>query len=126
MNEKIKIVFADDNAQSLMLLKMLISMEDDMEVVGSASNGIDAIELAKELQPSILFLDVRMPEMTGFQAAEVLGKELPELPVVIMSADVTVADMIRAKDSGAKDMLEKPVARDELLACIRKLANANL
>jgi len=70
MADKVRILLADDHAILRSGLKALLSLEPDLEVIGEASNGREAVKLAQQLTPDVIVMDISMPEMDGLQAAE--------------------------------------------------------
>ena len=88
MNEKIKIVLADDNKDFCQLLKEYLSNEDDIEILGIAKDGIEALELVQKTQPDLLVLDVIMPHLDGLGVIEKLNSmDLPKQPkIIVLSA----------------------------------------
>lgn len=88
MNEKIKIVLADDNKDFCQVLKEYLSNEDDIEILGIAKDGIEALDLVKKTQPDLLVLDVIMPHLDGLGVIEKLNAmNLPKMPkIIVLSA----------------------------------------
>ena len=117
----IRVLIVDDISSTLDNLRKLLSFEDDIEVVATASNGREAIEVAKLHSPDIVLMDVNMPEMDGIQATEVLATEAPNSPVIIMSVQGERDYLRRAMQSGAREFLIKPFSGDELIASIRRV-----
>ena len=117
----IRVLIVDDISSTLDNLKKLLSFEDDIEVVATATNGREAVEVAKQQGPDIVLMDVNMPEMDGIQATEVLATEAPNSPVIIMSVQGERDYLRRAMQSGAREFLIKPFSGDELIASIRRV-----
>ena len=88
MNEKIKIVLADDNKDFCQLLKEYLSNEEDIEILGIAKDGIEALDLVQKTQPDLLVLDVIMPHLDGLGVIEKLNSmDLPKQPkIIVLSA----------------------------------------
>ena len=116
----IRIVIAEDQKMLLGAIGALLNLEDDIEVVGQASNGKEAIELVKELRPDICIMDVEMPIMTGLEAAEQLKSGLSK--VVILTTFARDGYFQRAMDNGVKGYLLKDSPSDELVNAIRCIA----
>src|SRR5207302_8286540 len=95
--------------------------EPDIQVVGTAMNGMEGVEQAKKLPPEIVLMDVNMPVMDGIQATESLAEEVPGSPVIIMSVQGERDYLRRAMQSGAREFLIKPFSGDELIASIRRV-----
>ncbi|MFN2462342.1 MAG: response regulator transcription factor, partial [Candidatus Dormibacteria bacterium] len=108
----IRVLIVDDISSTLDNLKKLLSFEDDIEVIATATNGREAIEAAKRHGPDLVLMDVNMPEMDGIQATEVLATEAPNSPVIIMSVQGERDYLRRAMQSGAREFLIKPFSGD--------------
>jgi pilus assembly protein CpaE len=117
----IRVVVVDDIPSTRENLKKLLSFEDDIEVVGTAGDGREGIEVSRQLQPHVVLMDVNMPGMDGISATESLAVELPQCPVVIMSVQGERDYLRRAMQSGAREFLIKPFTGDELVASIRRV-----
>ncbi|MHB1501774.1 MAG: AAA family ATPase [Candidatus Dormibacteria bacterium] len=117
----IRVVVVDDISSTRENLKKLLSFEDDIEVVGTAGDGREGIEVSRQLQPHVVLMDVNMPGMDGISATEALAVELPQCPVVIMSVQGERDYLRRAMQSGAREFLIKPFTGDELVASIRRV-----
>jgi DNA-binding NarL/FixJ family response regulator len=117
----IRIVLADDHDIVRKGLRALVKGESDLEVVGEASNGLDAIHLVNNLVPDILVLDLVMPGMNGL---EVIGRVIQSTPVtciVVLSMHNNEGYVFEAFRSGAKAYVLKDNAADELIAAIRQV-----
>ncbi|MCA1062826.1 response regulator transcription factor (plasmid) [Cytobacillus spongiae] len=113
----IRIVIAEDQRMLLGALGSLLSLEDDMEVVGKAGNGEEAIALVHELKPDICIMDIEMPEKTGLEAAEELKGE--ECKVIILTTFARSGYFQRALKGGVKGYLLKDSPSEELANSIR-------
>lgn len=115
----IRIVIAEDQRMLLGALGSLLSLEDDMEVVGKASNGEEAVALAKELKPDICVMDIEMPGKTGLEAAE----ELKGLgcKVIILTTFARSGYFQRALKAGVSGYLLKDSPSEELAGSIRSV-----
>jgi pilus assembly protein CpaE len=117
----IRVVVVDDIASTRENLKKLLSFEEDIEVVGTASDGRAGIDVTRQLSPHVVLMDVNMPVMDGIAATETLAVEAPSSPVVIMSVQGERDYLRRAMQSGAREFLIKPFTGDELVASIRRV-----
>src|SRR5215208_958145 len=81
----IKVLIVDDIPETRENLKKLLAFEPDIEVVGTASTGREGVDLAKEMQPDIILMDINMPDMDGISATELITKAVPRTAVVMMS-----------------------------------------
>ncbi|CAM4014772.1 response regulator [Mesobacillus thioparans] len=115
----IRIVIAEDQRMLLGALGSLLSLEDDMEVVGKASNGEEAVALAKELKPDVCVMDIEMPGKTGLEAAE----ELKGLgcKVIILTTFARSGYFQRALKAGVSAYLLKDSPSEELAGTIRSV-----
>ncbi|MGA2840560.1 MAG: response regulator transcription factor [Steroidobacteraceae bacterium] len=117
----IRIVIAEDQALVRRGAAMLLSMEPDMEVVGQARNGVEAVELAQTLRPDVILMDLHMPLKGGVAATREITRDLPTCQVLVLTTlndDETVFEAVRA---GAHAYLLKDADEDELLETIRAL-----
>jgi DNA-binding NarL/FixJ family response regulator len=117
----IRIVIAEDQAHVRRGAAHLLSLEQDMEVVGQACNGAEAVELARVLQPDVILMDLHMPVKGGVSATREIIQMLPATQILVLTTlhdDETVFEAVRA---GAHAYLLKDAAEDELLATIRAL-----
>lgn len=117
--KKIKILLADDHRLLRMGLATLIASEKDMEVVGEAENGIEAVELARTLRPDIVIMDLMMPELSGAEATKTIHAELPDVKIMILTSFGTSAELAEAINAGAVGALIKDTATEDLVAAIR-------
>jgi DNA-binding NarL/FixJ family response regulator len=121
MQPVIRIVIAEDQAQVRRGAAHLLSLEADMEVVGQASNGVEAVELASILRPDVILMDLHMPVKGGVAATREIIQQLPETQILVLTTlndDETVFEAVRA---GAHAYLLKDAAEEELLDTIRAL-----
>jgi len=117
----IRIVIAEDQALVRRGAALLLSMEPDMEVVGQARNGVEAVELAQTLRPDVILMDLHMPLKGGVSATREITRLQPSCQVLVLTTlndDETVFEAVRA---GAQAYLLKDASEDELLETIRAL-----
>lgn len=117
--KKTRILLADDHAVVRNGFRMILDAQEDMEVIGEASNGRQAVESAASLQPDIVVMDVTMPELNGIEATRRLAESAPRARVLALSMHkdaVYVREILRA---GAKGYLLKDSGEADLLAAIR-------
>jgi pilus assembly protein CpaE len=118
--EKIRVVIVDDIAETRENIRKLLQFEPDVEVVGVARTGREAIDISKEVKPDVLLMDINMPDMDGIAATEIIRKTVPFAQIVILSIQNDPNYMRRAMLAGARDFLTKPPTIDELNAAIRR------
>lgn len=119
MAEKIRVLLADDHAVLRSGLRALLNLEPDMEVVGEASNGHEAIELGQTLKPDVIVMDISMPEMDGLAAAKAIHElEIP-CHVVILTVHAEEEYLFQTLQMGASGYVLKSSADTELMDAIR-------
>jgi DNA-binding NarL/FixJ family response regulator len=118
--EKIKIIIADDHTIFRQGLRMLLAQEDDMEVVGEAADGIQALELAKKHNPDIILLDIAMPTMDGVQVAGTIKKSLPRIKIIVLTSYSDDQFLYEFLKLGVSGFVLKDSASQELIYSIRK------
>ncbi len=116
-----RVLLVDDNEQNLELLQAYL--EDLPCEIVTATDGIEALARAAEVDPDVIVLDIMMPRMSGFQVCERVkaDKTLRDIPVIMVTALNEVGDVERAVDAGADDFLTKPVNRLELVTRVTSL-----
>ena len=122
MREKIHILLADDHAVVRQGFKMILAAQPDMEIVGEAGNGREALDLAGQLQPDVIVMDVAMPELNGIEATRRIADLSPRSRVLALSMhkdSVYVREILRA---GARGYLLKDSISSDLLAAVRAIA----
>ncbi|MFN7542034.1 MAG: response regulator [Acidobacteriota bacterium] len=122
MNKKTRILLADDHAVVRNGFRMILSAQEDLEVVGEAANGREAVVMAASLQPDVIVMDVTMPELNGIEAARRVCENSPRTRVLALSMHkdaVYVREILRA---GAKGYLLKDSSENDLLGAVRAIA----
>lgn len=117
---KIRVLIVDDVAETRENIRKLLQFEPDVEVVGAARTGKEGIQLAQELAPDVVLMDINMPDMDGIAATEQIRARQPHIQVVILSVQGDQNYMRRAMLAGARDFLTKPPTGDELISAIRR------
>jgi len=120
--KRIRILLADDHTVVRQGFRMILSAQTDMEIVGEAGNGREAVELAATLRPDVVVMDVAMPELNGIEATRRLTADNPHIRVVALSMhkdSVYVREILRA---GARGYLLKDSVADDLVAAVRAVA----
>jgi len=118
--EKIRVVIVDDIAETRENIRKLLQFEPDVEVVGVARTGREAIDISKDVKPDVLLMDINMPDMDGIAATEIIRKTVPFTQIIILSIQNDPNYMRRAMLAGARDFLTKPPTIDELNSAIRR------
>ena len=117
---KFSVIIVDDIPETRENFRKLLQFESDIEVVGTARTGREGIDLAKELKPDVVLMDINMPDLDGITATEIIRKEIPFAQIVIISVQGDPNYMRRAMLAGARDFLTKPPMVDELVSAIRR------
>lgn len=118
--EKIRVIIVDDISETRENIRKLLQFEPDVDVVGVARSGREAIDIAKDVKPDVLLMDINMPDMDGIAATEIIRKTVPFTQIVILSIQNDPNYMRRAMLAGARDFLTKPPTIDELTSAIRR------
>jgi len=118
----IRILIADDHGIVRAGLKLLLNRISGTEVVAEASDGREAVRLAKAFQPDVVLIDVAMPLLNGLDAARQISRENPRTGIIVLSMYMDESYILRALDAGARGYLIKDNADDELENAIRSVA----
>jgi len=118
----IRLLLVDDQPAVRRGLRVRFQLEPDLQVVGEASTGREALTLAQTLSPDVVLMDIEMPGMDGIEAAAALGMVVPQSAVVILSIHTDRQTRMRAQVAGAVAFVEKGGTSDTLLAIIRQAA----
>jgi pilus assembly protein CpaE len=121
MTDQIRVLIVDDIPETRDHLTTLLGFEKDVEVVGAAASGAEALEMAARLLPDVVLMDINMPEMDGIAATELLTARVPSTSVVMMSVQGEADYLRRSMLAGAREFLVKPFSSDELTASIRQV-----
>ena len=123
MEGKIKILLADDHLLVRNGIKSLLEEEHNLEVIGEASNGKEALELAKELSPDLLIIDVRMPIMDGIEAVGLLKNYSPNTKSIVLSMHDSEEYILKSIKAGANGYLLKDTGKLEFIKAITTISN---
>lgn len=118
--DKIRVLIVDDVSETRENVRKLLQFESDVDVVGVARTGREAIQLSQDLNPDVVLMDINMPDMDGIAATEAIRSRQPAVQVVILSVQGDQNYMRRAMLAGARDFLTKPPMGDELISAIRR------
>ena len=116
-----RILVVDDHETVRKGVSAILSSREDIEVCGEAANGEEAIRIAKELKPDLVILDVNMPVLGGFAAAQELKRLMPELPILFFTMNESAQFVIEAKKLGVQAFVSKDRAGAVLLAAVDAL-----
>lgn len=117
-----KILIVDDAAFMRKLLKNIV-LEQGYEVIGEASNGLEALELIESLTPEALLIDITMPMLDGISTIEKIRKENKELKIIVCSAMANQEMVIKAIKVGADDFIQKPFKNERVVEVLTNVIN---
>jgi len=121
MTDRIKVLIVDDIPETRDHLTKLLGFESDIDVVGAAASGAEAVTMAVALVPDVVLMDINMPDMDGIATTELLAVKCPTAAVVMMSVQGEADYLRRSMLAGAREFLVKPFSSDELTASIRQV-----
>ncbi|HEY7280876.1 MAG TPA: response regulator transcription factor [Actinomycetota bacterium] len=119
--ERLRVLIVDDHALFRRGLQMVLDAEPDIEVVGEAGDGHQALERAQELMPDVVLMDVRMPRRSGIEATREIRDALPHVRIIMLTVSDEEADLYEAIKAGAAGYLLKEVSTDEVPEAIRSV-----
>jgi len=123
MTESIKIMVVDDHTMVRESLATALMTSPDIEVVGTAGSGREALEKAKELRPEVILMDIKMPRMNGIKACRLIKNALPETQVVMLTAFDDEANVLEAVSAGASGYVLKSMPVKELVKAVKLARN---
>jgi pilus assembly protein CpaE len=121
MSDRIGVLIVDDIAETRDHLAKLLGFESDIEVVGTATSGAEAVEMAASLQPDVVLMDINMPGQDGIATTEQLALRAPTTAVIMMSVQGEADYLRRSMLAGAREFLVKPFSSDELVGAVRQV-----
>jgi DNA-binding NarL/FixJ family response regulator len=124
--KKISILLADDHKIVREGLKLLINSQPDLQVVGEAGTGKEVLQMARDLKPALVVMDLSMPELNGLQATELLRAKQPEVKIVALTVHEDPSYLRQLCAAGAAGYVLKRSAGDELIKAIRKVLEGGL
>jgi two-component system response regulator NreC len=118
----IRLLLVDDHAVVRLGLKMLLSGEPDMEIVGEAGSAAEALAAVERLAPNVILMDIGLPDMTGIEATRQIHQRHPDAAVVALTIHEDEEYFFKMLDAGARGYVPKRAAPDELITAIRAAA----
>lgn len=122
MSTPIRILVADDHLIVREGLRLILETDEEMQLIGEAVNGKEAVEFASQLNPDVILMDLRMPVLDGLSAIEIIRRQLPRIAIVILTNFNEDEMMVKGLSAGAKGFLLKDTDRATLLNSIRAAA----
>jgi len=126
MPEKVRVVIADDHPIVRSGLRLMLGMEEGIELVGEAADGVAAIHLIGSLQPDVVLMDLRMPAMDGLEAIERIRAEWPHIAIIVLTTYDEDDLMLRSLQAGVRGYLLKESTLDTVLQAIESAARGEM
>jgi pilus assembly protein CpaE len=120
VQEKVRVLIVDDIAETRENIRRMLQFDNQIEIVGTARTGREALQLAQQTKPDVIVMDINMPDMDGITATQEVKKKAPHIQVVILSVQSDPSYMRKAMLAGARDFLTKPPMIDELTDAVRR------
>jgi DNA-binding NarL/FixJ family response regulator len=122
---KIRVLVADDHGIVRKGLRFVLERQDDLEVIGEASDGREAVRICEQASPNVVVMDIAMPQLNGLDAAAQIVRHSPEIKVIILSMHAGEDYLVRALNSGVKAYLLKDSAELDLVRAVRAVAQGS-
>lgn len=122
----IKILLVEDDSLARMGLKAVLKRTQDLQVIGEAANGQEAIELAEKHQPDVILMDMRMPLLDGIEATREILAHQPDIRIIMLTQNDTDQDILAAVDAGASGYCLKNIQPDRLYTAIRAVSSGDV
>jgi DNA-binding NarL/FixJ family response regulator len=126
VNGVIKVLLVDDHPLIRQAVRTVLEKEADINIVGEAGNGEDAVEMARKLEPDVILMDVSMPRMNGITATRQIKSTLPRTQVLILTVHEDDQNIREIMDAGAGGYLIKSVFGKEIVQAVRSLASGDM
>ena len=124
-SDRLRVLIADDHALFRRGLEMVLDNEPDIEVVGEAHDGDQAVDRATELMPDVVLMDVRMPRRSGIEATQKIKEQLPHVKILVLTNSDEEADLYDSIKAGASGYLLKEISSDEVADSIRSVVQGH-
>jgi len=124
--QKVKVALVDDHTLFREGIKKILSLEPDIEIVGEAVDGEEIVQLLKHCRPDVLLLDIKMEKISGLQILPQIVGQYPQLKVIVLTAQISKAESVKAIKDGARGIILKHAASEFLIKGIRKVFEGEL
>jgi DNA-binding NarL/FixJ family response regulator len=124
MRAPIRVVLVEDNDVFREALELLLGLRSDVEIVGTAADGVAAVELCRRLRPDVVLLDYRLPALDGVQTARAIRDACPRTMVVCLTASANARETEALYEAGAVECLTKDRELDEIVAALQRAVQA--
>ncbi len=121
--DRIGVLIADDHTLFRRGVRKMLEAEDDMNVLGEAATGREALQMARELMPDVILMDIQMPEMDGIEATRVLHREMPHVGIVFVTMHASDEFVFRGLQAGGRGYILKDADPESMLRAIRAVAD---
>jgi len=118
--ETIRLLIVDDIAETRENLRKLLQFESDIEVVGAARTGEEALQMARDTQPDVVLMDINLPDMDGIEVTEAMVREVRHAQIIMLSVQSDTDYLRQSMRAGARDFIAKPPSGDELISSVRR------
>ena len=118
---KIRVLIADDHTMVRQGIKIMLQAQQDMDVVGEAANGREAVQKAEETDPDVVILDLSMPIMNGLEAAKAIAKMNPRIGILVLTMHLNEEYAFQVLSSGAKGYMIKESSAEEMIKAVRSV-----
>ena len=122
MEQPIRVVLVEDNQVFREGMELVLGLRSDIEIVGAAEDGTEAVELASELRPDVVLMDYRLPGMDGVEATAAVIAAYPGVAVIGLTASANVREREALREAGAVECLSKDDDLEEIVAAIHRAA----
>jgi two-component system response regulator NreC len=126
MPDKIRILIADDHTIFRSGLRLLLTSEEDYEVIGEAENGEQAVELAAQLRPDVILMDIGMPGLNGYEATKRIKDQQPEVSILVLTMHRSEEYFFQMLEAGASGYVLKGAETNELIRAVRTVASGEV
>ncbi len=124
--KNIQVMLVDDQSIIREGLRMILSLDDEIEIIGEACNGKEAIELVKNIKPDVILMDIRMPIMDGVKATEIIKERYPDIKIIILTTFNEDEYIFQGLKNGADGYILKDVKSDDIVKGIKTVYSGNV